>query len=430
VVRRQPVWWHLFDVTVLDLLERPFHLIRPALQLAGGTVRAVNLRSGEVADSAFFTNRDPAGLSVEQVRWGPSRPEDALVPPRTITKAKAEGKTAGFFVTDARGVAYLFKLDPVDTPELLSGAETVTSKLLYALGYHVPSDEVEWVRPEDLRLVPGIAHKDAHGRSTAFGEAELRALLEGRVREGTVRVAASKILEGEILGPARFKRFRDCAEIRALKLAYAWVNNIDAKDHNSLLVWNGKETVGYLIDFGTSLGADAGLAGPKDPCAGWLNIVDVQEGALKLVTLGAHHPPCDVTAPPVSPGVGRFTPYHGGRPARQGGEEWRGRPEGLFQRPRPLGRGTGFTAHLDPERWKPYAPNLAFKEMHDDDARWMARRMARLSTAQVEAAVSAGRYSHPGDAAYLVATLEERREAIIRQYLEAPPAAEKEDDLP
>src|SRR3989338_1907883 len=39
-----------------------------------------------------------------------------------------------------------------------------------------------------------------------------------------------------------------------------------------------------------------------------------------------------------------FTPYHGGRPARQGGEEWRGRPEGSFQRPRPLGRGTGFTS--------------------------------------------------------------------------------------
>ncbi len=41
--------------------------------------------------------------------------------------------------------------------------------------------------------------------------------------------------------------------------------------------------------------------------------------------------------------LARFTPYHGGRPVRQGGEEWSGRPEGLFQRPRPLGRDTGFT---------------------------------------------------------------------------------------
>src|SRR3989338_4042282 len=46
------------------------------------------------------------------------------------------------------------------------------------------------------------------------------------------------------------------------------------------------------------------------------------------------------------PQASGFTPYHGGRPASQGGEEWRGCPEGSFQRPRPLGRGTGFTIPL------------------------------------------------------------------------------------
>src|SRR3989338_260655 len=46
------------------------------------------------------------------------------------------------------------------------------------------------------------------------------------------------------------------------------------------------------------------------------------------------------------PQASGFTPYHGGRPARRGGEEWRGCPEGSFQRPRPLGRGTGFTIPL------------------------------------------------------------------------------------
>ena len=372
VVRRQPIWWHLFDVTVLEPVEQPFTLVRPARKLLGTPTRALNLRHGELTGSAFFTNRDPAGLTPEQVRWGPSTPEDAPAAPMTITKAKMEGKTAGFFVTDARGARYLFKLDPVDAPELLSGAEAVTSKLLYALGYHVPSYEVARVRPEDLRLADGAQGMDA---------ASLDALLLARVERGTVRVSASRLLEGEILGPAKFKRFRDCADVRALRLAYGWVNNIDAKDHNSLLVWNGKETVGYLIDFGTSLGADAGTGGPKHPCAGRLNTVDMRELGLKLVTLGQHHPPCDYESPDVSPGVGRFS------------------------------------ARFDPEHWKPYAPNLAFKEMNDDDARWMARRMARLSAAQVEAAVSAGRYSHAGDAAYLVATLEARREAIIRRYL-------------
>ena len=40
----------------------------------------------------------------------------------------------------------------------------------------------------------------------------------------------------------------------------------------------------------------------------------------------------------------RFTPYHGGSPACEGGEEGRGNPEGLFQKPRLSSRGTGFTA--------------------------------------------------------------------------------------
>jgi hypothetical protein len=168
--------------------------------------------------------------------------------------------------------------------------------------------------------------------------------------------------------------------MRALNIAYAWLNNIDAKDHNSLLVWNGTETIGYLIDFGTSLGADAGLAGPKGPCAGWLNIVDLQEASLKLLTFGLHQPTCEPHARPVSPSIGLFS------------------------------------VRVDPDRWKPYAPNLAFDEMNDDDARWLARRMARLSVDQIAAAVSAGQYHDPADAAYLTDTLVQRRDAIVRHY--------------
>ncbi|MBI3021258.1 MAG: hypothetical protein HYY59_04585 [Candidatus Omnitrophica bacterium] len=319
--------------------------------------------------------------SPEEVRWGPTRPEDIARPPFLITKPKTEGRTPGFFVTDAKGTRYLLKCDPVDAPELLSGAEAVTSKLLYALGYHVPSYEVVVFRPEELQLGPGVMARDRHGHRHPLTETEVRPMVEARVRGGTLRVVASRIVEGDILGPATFKRFRDCAEVRALKVAYAWLNNTDAKDHNSLLVWNGKETVGYLIDFGTSLGADAGTEGPKNPCAGWLNIVDLQEASLKLLTFGLHQPVCEPVARPVSPSVGLFSP------------------------------------RVDPDQWKPYAPNLAFQEMNQDDARWMARRMARLSLDQIQAAVSAGRYSDPADAAYLVDVLEKRRRAIVRYYL-------------
>ena len=382
IVRRQPIGWHLFDVTVISPVKRLFQVARVGRRMVGLPVRALNLQRGTVADDAFFTNRDPADLSPEEVRAGPTHPEDLVRPPFTITKTKTEGKTPGFFVTDARGARYLFKLDPVDAPELLSGAEVVSSKLLHALGYHVPSYEVALVRPDELRLSPDLPARSADGAPRPFGQEALDALVGPRVRDGTVRVAASKILDGEILGPAAFKRFRDCAEVRALNVAYAWLNNIDAKDHNSLLVWDGAKTVGYLIDFGTSLGADAGRAGPKGPCAGWLNLVDLQEASLKLVTLGLHRPPCDVPERPMSPAVGFFS------------------------------------TQVDPDAWKPYAPNLAFNEMNEDDARWMARRMSHLTRAHIDAAVSAGQYSDAADAAYLAETLESRRAAIVRRYLE------------
>lgn len=378
VISRQPIWWHLVDVTVFEPIEQPFHLIRFTRKLLGHPLPSLNQHRGEVGDSAFFTSRDPAGLSQDAVRWGPTRPGDLGVPPYVITRPKTEGKTPGFFVTDARGIRYLLKLDPADAPELLSGAEVVTSKLLYALGYHVPSYEVAMIHPEELRLNPGVILRDSGGH--VFRETNLQVLLAPHLRHGVLRVSATKILDGEILGPARFKWFRRCAEMRALKVAYAWVNNIDAKDHNSLLVWNGKETVGYLIDFGTSLGADADPGGPKSRCAGWTNLVDVKELSFTMLTLGWHRPICDAERHAKDTSVGLFTP------------------------------------RVDPDHWKPYVPNWAFEEMTREDARWMAERLARLNRAQLEAAVSAGQYSDPADASYLVEMLDQRRLAIVQRY--------------
>ncbi len=382
MVRRQPIAWHLFDVTVLEPIEQTFHVVRLGRRWLGMPIRAINVDKGQVSASAFFTPHDIASMSPEAVRWGPTQPHDVAQPPFAITKLKDEGRTPGFFVTDARGGRYLIKLDPVEAPELLSGAEVISSKLLYALGYHVPSYEVVRVQPQEAHIEPGLMHRDAGGVAHPFTEEALAELLTPRVQDGTVRMVASRILEGEILGPARFKHFRACADIRALKVAYAWLNNIDAKDHNSLLVWDGQRTVGYLIDFGTSLGADAGRAGPKHPCEGWQYVVDLKEWSWDLLTLGRHQSGCDPREQPLDQAIGLLSP------------------------------------RVDPERWKPYAPNVAFNEMNDEDAEWMARRMAQLSRAQIGAAVSAGQYSQAEDAAYLTDVLEQRRTAIVDHYLD------------
>jgi len=369
-VKRQSIAAHLVGVSLLS----------PALDLArmGRQPSASSdLAGGEVPDSSFFTNRDIARLSPERVQAGPTQPGWRAQPPFTVTRIKEEGKTGGFVVRDAKGDRYLFKLDALGYPELVTGDEVVASKLLHAVGYYVPSYEIEQVRVADLHLDSSIDPEEYK---------EIEELVRERVTGGRVRVSASRYLEGEILGPFRFADYRRLAELRALRVLYAWLNNTDAKDHNTLMVWTGDRAVGYLIDFGTSLGGDAGR-GAKRACRGWVYDVDLGNGLWELLTLGLHDNGCDPRARPHSPATGTFS------------------------------------ARFDPRRWKPYAPNLAFEEMTEADAQWIAGKLARLSQAQVAAAVDAGRYTDPADAQYLVEMLEARRRTILDTYLGAPEEA-------
>jgi hypothetical protein len=371
IVRKQPVAWHLFDVTVLSQIEQGLNPARVARKGLGIPQPAHNLVNGEVSEGSFFADRPIESLDADAIRRGPTRPDQHATPPFVITRLKQEGKTPGFFVRDASGGRFLFKLDLAGYPELVTGAEVVASKLLHALGYYVPSYEIVTVEPKDLALSADLA---------AAAQADLQRLLAGHAREGRVRVSASRFLDGEILGPFRFQRHRDCAELRALKLAYAWINNTDAKDHNTLLAWSGNAATGFLIDFGSSLGADASH-GPKRPCQGWLNDVDLKELMLETLTLGLRDNGCDPQERPFSAAVGLFSP------------------------------------RFDPIRWKPYAPNLAFEEITQADARWMAKRIAAFSREQLVAAVDAGRYHDPEDSARIVEVLEARRQAIRDAYL-------------
>ncbi len=379
-VKKQTIAWHLVDVTVFWPVTQSLNPFQIGRWILRRPVHALNLKDGQVFDSAFFTNQDPASLSSEQMRWGPTQLGDSAQGPFLITRMKREGKTSGFFVTDAAGKRYLFKLDPIDAPELLSGAEVVTSKLLHALGYRVPSYEIVILEPKDLKVSAESVQRDNYGRAHPVTLEDVTRQIRPRLRQGRLRVVASRIVDGQILGPARFKDFRNCAEMRALKVAYAWLNNIDAKDHNTLLVWDGKQTLGYLIDFGTSLGADAGRAGLKHPCAGSTYIVDPVVGVFEMLTLGMFPSGCEAHPQSLGPSLGILSP------------------------------------EVDPDRWKPYAPNVAFQAMTREDALWMTRRLGHLSKAQIEAVVSAAQYIRTEDATLLVEVIEARRASILKHY--------------
>jgi hypothetical protein len=243
-------------------------------KLIGRPKQAINIdENGEVPDNSFYTNRDIAAMTLEEIRRGPcSGP--GPVGEISITKLKETGVAPGFFGRDEAGVMYLFKFDPPGYPELATGAEIAGNRILYCLGYFVPEMY--------LLTVEGTGDERFDGK----------------------RAMASKFLEGELLGFFRYNNHIHRRELRALKIAQGWINNTDCKDANTLVAWRDGVAYNYLIDFNCSLGS-AGH-GPKDPASGWENIWDFEEFFTDLVTLDLDKEPYDKNAKPFSPAVGLF----------------------------------------------------------------------------------------------------------------------------
>ena len=84
---------------------------------------------------------------------GPSD-DTGPAPGKWMVSRKANGVSPGFTITDARGRRYFVKFDPPGHPELGTGAETVVTRLLHALGYYVPQVNIATLRREDLEIGP------------------------------------------------------------------------------------------------------------------------------------------------------------------------------------------------------------------------------------------------------------------------------------
>jgi hypothetical protein len=168
----------------------------------------------------------------------------------------------------------------------------------------------------------------------------------------------------------------------------AWINNPDQEDHNTLAELFDPEAGllrYYIIDFSSALGASS--AKVKAPQDGWVNkTLDIDRAVTWPVrevghAFFGHKVPWDPHQPIVSRAVGRFD------------------------------------ANLDPRRWRPFYPNLAFEDIDEEDARWAARLIRQCSDPMIETIVRLARYSNPADAAYVARTLEERRDIVVRTYL-------------
>lgn len=383
---------------VYDVLENTFRH-RP-----GGRVPpAINVNTlGEVPDSSWFTNRIGArAMTAGEIARGVA----TVGPPDvsgtlTVIASKSGGITPGFTVRDPRGHVYFVKFDPASYPELSTAADVIGSRFFHAFGYHVPQNDVAYIRREQLRIDPKTTIRDG-GRKRPMTDADLDRNLANasQLKDGRIRIVASLRLAGEPLGPFQYHGTRhDDAndvfphehrrELRGLRVFAAWLNHDDSRAQNTQDMFVPGEGGGYvrhhLIDFSSTLGSGSNALreiAPQNPRAGNEYVIERGPMLRSLFTLGLWDRPWRGVLYPAHPGVGNF--------------------EADF---------------FAPDAWRPEYPNPAFERMQDDDAFWAAAIVHAFDDDAVRAAVATGQLGDPESERYLADTLIRRRDKVVAHY--------------
>ena len=361
--------------------------------------RAVNVNTvDEVPDSSWFTNRIGRDYwSTDRLVRGPNSGDGPAPGPWTIVGGKSEGITPGLTIRDSEGDLYFIKFDPLDFPEMASGAEVISTKFFHAFGYNTPENYLATLRRDALVIDPKTRIDDRDGRPRPMTPRDLDDLLEKAPQEpdGTYRVLASKALSGRPLGPFRYYGTRPDdpndifphehrRELRGLSVFAAWLNHDDSRSINTLdtLVTEGGRSLvrHHLIDFGSTLGSGSTQA--QTTRAGNEFIWEARPTFLTMLTLGFYVRPWVKVPYPEIPAVGRIE-----------------------------------STYFRPEDWKPEYPNPAFANARPDDRFWAARIISRFSEADIRAIVASARFSDPRATAYLSEVILARKAKVMMTWL-------------
>ena len=356
----------------------------------------------EVPDSTWFTNRhhlrprSPRALARGPNQGAPPSRDGPL----RIRSGKALGQSPGFLVEDERGHRYLVKFDPPSIPDMATGAEMVSSKILHALGWNVPEYHLFRLDPDRLEVGPGATTKDKYGRKRPLTSEDVDRVLERAARrpDGLYRAIASRLVPGAPKGPFRTLGVRPDdpndrvphqhrRDLRGLRVVSAWIHYTDARRGNfyDTFVPHEDDPEGrghlehYLLDFSSTLGS--GNVAYKDPKDGHEYFVDPPVIFRSLFSLGLWVKPWEDPPPVREPALGTF------------GAE-----------------------HFDPERWRTRYPNPLFDHATVLDEFWGARLVASFRDADLRIAVAAGEWSNPDAAEALFRILRERRDTIAATW--------------
>jgi len=352
---------------------------------------------GEVPDSEWFTNRQARQpMSREDLQHG-GYFDEGPVPPFEVIGGKSDGIMPGFRMKDAKGRKYFVKGDPVDYPELATAAEAIVSRFLYAVGYNTPNNEIAVIKVSDLSVSPSakITLPGDKTRHMVWSDIEDFLRKVHRNHDGSVRIIASRAVEGEIIGPFRYQGTRrddpndlvpheNRRDLRGLFVISSWLNNTDVKAGNTMdavVEENGRRFIRhYQIDFGSALGSDGDR--PKDARFGHAYALPTAPEAIKnILKLGLIPKDWERVDFPKLRGVGNFE-----------------------------------ADSFDPDDWKSDYPNPAFLSRLPDDNFWGAKQVMAFTDDDIRAVVETGHLKDTISVDYIVSVLCERRNRIGQTF--------------
>ena len=365
-------------------------------------IRAVNVNTlDEVPDSSWFTNRiGVRDLPITEITRGPNKFERLDALDWIVVAGKGpSGFHPGFLAEHPGdpGQVYQLEIDPVDHPQMATGAELIGTLVYHALGYHVEDVYATRVDPARIKISDKATIRDASGRRR-FNRRDLDAILRlaARDREGRVYVSATRFHQGQPVGNFEYHGSRSDdpndihphehrRELRANRVFSAWLAHDDSRAVNTLdllVTANGRKHIRhYMYDFGAILGSATRFAEPST--GNHETYLDKDASLAALASLGL------------------AVPRHLRVPRSDG----------------PPSAGAFDSTSFDPVRWKANYPNPAFSNMRPDDAFWGARLVARFSDQAIRAIVDQVGFDDRLAGEHITRVLIERRDAIARAWL-------------
>jgi hypothetical protein len=355
---------------------------------------------GEVMDGPWFQNRHAKNrMTREELARGAGdqRPPKRDGKWQALT-VKSFGVRPGILIADSEYQLYLLRFDPPEYPEMSTGATMVSSKIFYALGYHVLENYIVYFERD--QIVASEAGEDitSYGDRRDLTEEDIDNFLEqvAMDSERGHRAVATRVpgsWEG-LLGPYQVFGTRSDdpndivphehrRDLRGLFVFCAWLNHAYMSAHHTVDALVVEDDVTYirhfLVDFFTTLGG--AREGRKKAHEGNDQLYARGATLKNIAGMGVYSRRWMRAKYPKFPSVGRFE-----------------------------------YATFEPEKWTTEYELAPFVNRLPDDTFWAAKQVMAFTDEDIRTLVSTGQYSDPEAEAWIARCLIERRNRIGAAY--------------